>query len=290
MYDPGPRRAESLRTVRSIGDMTGRLRVRSICLLTSLALVLPAMPVAADIPDDLTDLRHPSTEWGNDQLRMRGYTFINTDYHDGKTFDYWWQGSSRTCIQVRNADGQCEAIKVTAKTDCNQYQKTASDKNDAAAAVAIGATAILGAAVLAHNSHHRDDKHGNDSKSVAEFDRGYRDGLYNQTYHNYSNSTAYSDGYSAGSQDRYERTSYRPRDGRYSGYHPYVSLDDLVGASAASADSQLRSRGFRDTGGYRQDNKSFVTWYNQSTRQCVHAVTKDGRIKRFESIDEGNCR
>lgn len=270
--------------------MTGtRPGARTLCLLTGLALVVPAVPVAADIPDNLTDLVYQSTEWGNDQLRMRGYTFINSDHHNGKSYEYWWQGRSSTCIQTRAADGRYEAIKVTARTDCNQYQKSAGDTSDAAAAVAIGAAAIIGAAVLAHNSHHRDDKHGQDSKSVAEFDRGYRDGLHNQPYHNYSNTSAYSDGYNAGNQDRYERTSYRPQGGRYSGYHPYVSVDDLVGASAASADSQLRSRGFRDTGGYKQNHKSFVTWYNRGTHQCIQAVTKDGRIKRFDSIDEGNC-
>jgi hypothetical protein len=270
--------------------MTGTLRrFKTICLTTSLSLALPAMPASADMPDNVTDLVYQSTEWGNDQLRMRGYTFINSDYHNGKLFEYWWQGRSSTCIQTRAVDGKYEAIKATANTDCNQYQNSAADKDNTAAAVAIGAAAIIGAAALAHNSHHRDDKHGQDSRSVAEFDRGYRDGLYSQPYHNYSNTPAYSDGYNAGSTDRYERTSYRPQHGRYSGYHPYVSLDDLVGASAASADGELRSRGFRDAGGYKHGGKSFVTWYNRSTRQCVQAVTRDGRIRRFDTIDEGNC-
>ena len=271
--------------------MTDTLRrFKAICLVTGLSLVLPVMPASADIPDNLTDLVYQSTEWGNDQLRMRGYTFINSDYHNGKHFEYWWRGSSSTCIQTRAVDGQYEAIKITTNTDCNQYQKSASDKDNSAAAVAIGAAAIIGAVALAHNSHHRDDKHGQDSKSVAEFDRGYRDGLYNQPYHNYSSTTAYSDGYNAGNTDRYERTSYRPQHGRYSGYHPYVSLDDLVGGSAASADVQLRSRGFRDMGGYKQDHKSFVTWYNRNTEQCVSAVTRNGRIKRIDSLNEGHCR
>lgn len=70
----------------------------------------------------------------------------------------------------------------------------------------------------------------------------------------------------------------------------HVSLDDLVGARASSADSSLRSRGFTDRGGYKEGNKSFTTWYNASTHQCVKAVTKEGHIQRFESIAEGNCR
>ena len=270
--------------------MKGTLRARTICLLTGLALVLPAMPVSADTPQNLTDLVYQNAEWGGDQLRMRGYTFINSDYHNNKMFEYWWNGSARTCIQARSVEGKYESIKTTVSTDCNQYQKSASSSDNTAAAVAIGAAAIIGAAALAHNSHHRDGKHDQDSKSVAEFDRGYRDGLYNQPYHNYSNTTSYSEGYNAGNTDRYERTNYRPQNGRYSGYHPYVSVDDLVGARASTADSQLRSRGFSDTGGYKQGNKSFVMWYNPSTRQCVQSVTRDGYIQRFENIDEGNCR
>jgi hypothetical protein len=51
----------------------------------------------------------------------------------------------------------------------------------------------------------------------------------------------------------------------------------------------MRSRGFSDTGGCKQGNKSFITWYNRSTRRCVNVVTKEGHIKRIDSVDEGNC-
>jgi hypothetical protein len=44
--------------------------------------------------------------------------------------------------------------------------------------------------------------------------------------------------------------------------------------------------GFR---GYRQDGKSFITWWNANTRQSVQAVTREGRMKRFERITEGAC-
>ena len=37
-----------------------------------------------------------------------------------------------------------------------------------------------------------------DSQSVAEFERGYRDGLHREDYHNYNNTEAYSDGYGQG--------------------------------------------------------------------------------------------
>ena len=268
--------------------------IRKSGLFGGLSLLLIAGPAVADIPDNLADINYQSLEWGGEQLQARGYTFITSDYHNGKSHEYWWNGRSKTCVNARHDGSKYEVLKTTAATDCNQYsaqsRSSGNKDNDNAAAAAIAAAAIIGAAALAHKSHERDEKHGQDSQSVAEFDRGYRDGLYHQSYHNYSNTQAYSDGYNAGQQKRHEETRYRGNEGRYSGYHPYVSLEDLVGANAASADSALRQRGFRDTGGYKQDNKSFVLWYNSNTRQCVQAVTRDGRIRHIDPIDEGNCR
>ena len=221
-------------------------------------------------------------------MRSRGYTLVKSDYYSGNSYEYWWNAGSETCIQARATDGKYETLAKTSRTDCNQYYRKEND-NDAGDAIAIGAAALIGAVALAHNSQERDEKYGKDQKSVADFDRGYRDGLYHEAYHNYQNTTAYSDGYSAGRREREEQTRHQPRSGGYGGYHPYVYVDDLVGARASSADSELRARGFRDTGGYKQDGKSFVMWHNRNTRQCVQAVTRDGKIKRIEGIDEGNC-
>ena len=266
------------------------LLLRGRALAGVVALTLATGSVAARMPDNVSDLLYQDYGWGAGELRKRGYTEINSDYHNGKTVEYWWSGATNTCLKIHANDGtgKYEAISTTSSTDCNQYHKEANEGNNAAA-IAIGAAALIGAAVLAHQSHQRDDKHGEDSKSVAEFDRGYRDGLHHERYHNYNSTTAYSDGYNAGQRERDEETRHRARDGHHSGYHSYVSLDDLVGSQAAGADSAMRSRGFSDTGGYKQGNKSIVTWYNDSTHQCVKAVTKDGRVKRIESIAEGNC-
>lgn len=262
--------------------------IQRLCLLAFAALVPAAGPAVAAASANLSDIEYQGTEWGADQLRMRGYALMSSDYQGGKSWEYWWNAGSNTCVQARSAGYRYEAVKTTSATDCGQYHKQATS-NDNAAALAIGAAAIIGLAALAHQSHERDEKHGRDQRSVAEFDRGYRDGLYHQPYHNYQNTSAYSDGYNAGQEQRYEQTSYRPAHGRYSGYQSYVPVDDLVGARASSADSALRSRGFSDTGGYKQGGKSFVTWYNAGTRQCIQAVTRDGTIRRLEGVDEGNC-
>jgi hypothetical protein len=177
---------------------------------------------------------------------------------------------------------------TTSSTDCKQYHDEAT-KDDSAAGVAIAAAARIGAAVLASSSHQRDDETNQNANATAEFDRGYRDGLHHKGFHNYNNTDAYSSGYREGQIERDEQTQHHSRSGYHRGHQAYVSLDDLVGARAAGAESDLQRRGFVSMGGYKRGNKSFVTWWNADTRQCVNAVTKEGRIKRIETIDEGNC-
>ncbi|MCM8613110.1 hypothetical protein [Accumulibacter sp.] len=66
-------------------------------------------------------------------------------------------------------------------------------------------------------------------------------------------------------------------------------LSGLRYQSLERVNEQMNSRGFTDGGGYQQGEKPFTTWWNERTRQCVQAVTRDGRIRRFESLSEGNC-
>jgi len=182
--------------------------LRKVALYGAWSLLFVAGPSIADIPDNLTDIPNQSTAWGGDQLRMRGYTFINSDYHNGKLHEYWWNGRSDTCIHARADAGRYEMLKVTGATDCNQYHESAA-KNDNAAAAAIAAAAILGAVALAHKSHERDEQHGQNERSISEFDRGYRDGLYHEPYHNVKNTRAYTDGYNQGNTQREEQLHHR---------------------------------------------------------------------------------
>ena len=263
-------------------------RLPLFCAVTCIALLASSAFASGSIPDNVAGIVHKDANRGAHQLRSSGYTLISSDYHNGKGVEYWWGHASNQCLQAREVDDIYESVKITSATDCNQYHEEAT-KNDSAAGIAIAAAAILGVAVLASQSHQRDDKHNNDSKSMAEFDRGYSDGLHHQSYHNYNKTDAYSDGYSEGQTEREENSRRHGSGGYHSGYHAYVSVNDLVGARAAGAESDLRARGFYDAGGYKQGDKSFVTWWNPRTRQCIQTKTRDGRIKAIESINEGNC-
>lgn len=263
-----------------------RLAPRSLAAALAVAM---AASVAGPAPTSLSDITYQDVEWSRGQMRDRGYTLISSQAHGGRQVAYWWNGSSLTCVKLVERGNKVDEMASAPSTDCNQYHPQAA-KDDTAAKFAIGAAAIAGLAILAHKSHERDDKHSKDERSVAEFERGYRDGMHHSAYHNYQNTAAYADGYNAGQQRRDDETRYRSREGRHSGYQAYVSLNDLVGARASSADGELRARGFRDVGGYKQGGASHVTWYNRSTRQCVSAVTRDGRIDHIEDLSEGSCQ
>lgn len=260
-----------------------------LALCTAVAgLSLLASSAFAKTPSNLEDLVYQDAAWGEQQMRSRGYTIITSDLHNGSNVEYWWDNRHNTCVRTKEVNGKYEVVKTTPATDCNQYQKSATKGNSAAGA-AVAAAAILGVAALASKSHHRDDKYADDSNATAEFDRGYRDGLHSKGYHNYDDTTAYSNGYNQGRIERDEETHYHSNSGHHSGNAPYVKLHDMVGMKASSADSEFRSRGFSDMGGYKQGNKSIVTWWNARTRQCVNSITKNGRIKDIDKINVGNC-
>jgi hypothetical protein len=267
-------------------------------LAMTLSLALAAGPVlAAGLPSNVADLAYQDSSYSQREMRDRGYTLVHTDFRNGTTWQYWWGASNRACVQVGIRDSKFSQVESTDRTDCNQYYtddgKDKGEMSDGAKA-AIAAAAILGVAALAHKSHDRNNNKSNNnynsSQEIADFDRGYRDGLHHTPYHNYGNSRAYSDGYSEGMQQRDQETRHHgSHSGRYSGYQNYFNMNQLVGERASSAESTLRERGFRDVDGYKRKNSSHVVWWNAVTRQCLDVKTKEGRIANVETLTEGVC-
>jgi hypothetical protein len=247
----------------------------------------PANPVP-----QLSDLVNRSYGDAQRAMEQRGYTYIHGDNRGTKLWEYWWLQRDHLCARLAYVDGQTTGVVEALPTDCNQQPASDPSKDrgmSTGAKVALGAAALLGVAALAHRSRKRDQERHRTEQQTAEFERGYRDGLYHQTYHDYNRSQAYVDGYNAGQQKRDAETSYRSPYGYHSGLAAYVNVNDLVGARGSSADDALNRRGFTSKGGYQSGNKSLVTWWNGNTRQCVQTVTKDGRIQSINPLYEGNC-
>lgn len=84
----------------------------------------------------------------------------------------------------------------------------ASNDSDKAAAAAL---LLLGAAALAHNQqNHPNGKHESQPKNIADWDRGFSDGLHNYNFRN-GKGSAYSEGYGAGFKERENRTAQHRR-------------------------------------------------------------------------------
>lgn len=66
-------------------------------------------------------------------------------------------------------------------------------------------------------------------------------------------------------------------------------LADLVGARAASAETQMEARGYRVTNGSTVRDMKFTFWWNERKQSCVSVSTVEGRYASIEAVPAGNC-
>lgn len=257
--------------------------VNGFAAMAVLLAALPLAPALAETPRNVSDLVGARAPGGEEALERRGYTHIESDSGDDRSWSYWWNGSQKQCISIVVMNGRFDSITSTPAPDCNQKN---GKSNTGAIVAGAAAVAIIGALALSHKSHnHSDGRHYDNDRQEADYERGYRDGLYNQSYHNYDRSEPYSRGYEAGGEQRNHETSYR---GQHhpgqSGYRPSVGVADLVGARASSADGDMRNRGFSNVDGVKSGNTSYSIWYNRQTRQCMQMGVADGQVVNMTNI------
>ena len=253
----------------------------SATVVLALLAANAAPALAATQVSDLDGMRASSLDT---EMEGRGFSLHHQAPSGQGSYTYWWKAADKTCARVYTADGRVANTRLVSVSDCGQKS------GDAGAAIALGAAAIIGAIALSSKSHHRNDQYGADSRQLADFDRGHRDGLYHQAYHNYSNSQAYKDGYNSGVPERDEQTRHHAGNG-WGGYGQYVELSDLTYQDSSWALGEIQKRGFRRVGSYDLGGgASNLTYFNQGSRQCVQMVTRDLKVQRVESVNERNCR
>ncbi len=263
--------------MKIFGKMTvATLAVSSLLAQSTVAMAAP--------PGSVRDLVGARASGGENTLEERGFSMISGSTSDGGKINYWWNPNTKECVKVDTYDGKFDSIDIAKNSDCNQK----SANGDKTAAAVIGVAALLGVAALASKSHDRGDKYS-DQQSTAEYERGYRDGLYNQNYHNYGRSTAYSDGYSRGTEQRGHETSYRGND--YSGgYTANVYVGDLRGQSRPNAVSQMIGRGFVVRDNKKTDEGRFFSFWNQAAQQCVVMTSSNGYVNTINNVSKRTCR
>mgnify|MGYP007116548029 CR=1 FL=1 len=239
--------------------------------------------------DSLRDLVGARGSSGESALESRGW--VLTDGHQGSSsaYTYWWNASRKDCVMVTTRNGEYASISDATPGDCNQ--RNSGGGNAAAAVGAVAAIAAIAALASHKSGHHDSGQHYSDQGQEAAYERGYNDGLYNEPYHNYDRSDSYSSGYQNGVEQRRNKTSYRDTNRWGAGYSQSVNLDDLEGARAAGAESDMQSRGFRSVDGFQSGNGRGTVWWNGRTRQCMQMIVTDGRVDSVTDIHtHPNCR
>ncbi|HUD29481.1 MAG TPA: hypothetical protein VMQ93_11465 [Novosphingobium sp.] len=68
-----------------------------------------------------------------------------------------------------------------------------------------------------------------------------------------------------------------------------AELDDLVGARAAGAETQMEARGYKATVSTVVRDQRYTFWWNERRKRCVSVSTMDGRYASIQPVPAGNC-
>lgn len=257
--------------------------ITKVVVASAVALAMTATPVLAKKAASMTYINGWASGGGQTELETKGWKWISTNKNSmGYTYSYWWDAKDRDCIVVEVGYGKVLTVNDAKPSDCGH---TADGGAGAAVGVVAGA-AILGA-LLSHKSHHQEGKNY-DAQNTAEFDRGYKDGLYNGSYHNYSRSDAYSHGYEQGVSERNANLSHHHG---YGGYSSAAVYKDLNGARAAGGMDELSRRGFVQVDNFTSGNTRYSIQYRGASRQCIQVTIADGHFYDVRDIGQHpNCR
>lgn len=249
------------------------------------AVSMTATPVLASYQETssrtMRDIIGRDSDDATRMIKDRGYSYVEGthDQYSNK-HTYWWNDRQDNCLHVTSYRGNVVDAADAKDKDCNQ-----GGGGDRAAVVgAIAGVALLGA--LLHKKHHKKGKEY-DEQGTLEFERGFRDGLHNAQYHNYSRTEAYTEGYQAGVEQRRVNLSHHTGG---AGYQQDARYSDLIGARASAID-QLSNRGFNQVDNFVSGTARYSVWYRSQSRQCIQVITSDGRLENITDIrTHPNCR
>lgn len=258
-------------------------RLTRSLLAASICGTLVATPVLAEKASNLTWINGMDAASAERELMNRGFKSISSHRSSGGFVNsYWWHGGNDNCVVVESMSGKVMTINDATDQDCGHHKG-----DGAAAAVGVVAGAAILGALLGGKSHHKEGRDYDETKT-AEFDQGYRDGLYNGAYHNPSRSDAYSHGYEKGVEEREANLRSHSRRG---GYVQTAQIDDLQGARAAGGMSELERRGFTQVDNFTSGNTRYSIQWKRDSRQCVQVTIADGHFYDLRDIGQHpNCR
>lgn len=94
--------------------------MRRIVSLGTIASLCTTAAAFAQTPSDVGDLIGARAAGGETQLRTRGYVNAGGETGDDRTWTFWWNARTQTCITVSTVNGRYEAITTSPSPDCRQ--------------------------------------------------------------------------------------------------------------------------------------------------------------------------
>ncbi len=153
---------------------------------------------AESVQQTLSQLANASPNATQLGLRSRGYALAASDAAGERAWQYWWNGREAACVVMATTGSRVDRLASSSETDCNQMDVDSS-RMTGQGKVAVAAARQLGVSSLMHKSHQRDTKRYNTTKTVADFELGYRDAVDRADYRDRDRrNTAYADGHKAG--------------------------------------------------------------------------------------------
>lgn len=92
-------------------------RITAIGIVASLCMATAAF---AQTPSDIRDLVGARAAGGETQLQARGYANVGGETGDDRTWTYWWNARTQTCVTVSTVNGRYDAITTSPAPDCRR--------------------------------------------------------------------------------------------------------------------------------------------------------------------------
>lgn len=254
------------------------MRYRLNLLILAVALVAASSAVGQDIPSDLKDLVGARAAGGETQLKSRGYEFVNTTEGTDQKWSNWWNSRKKACVTVSTVEGRYDSIVSTLPADCKKGTDSSGDSSGSETpsdvSDLVGSKAAGGETQLKSRGYRFVKTEKGDDRSYSNWWHNSRKVCLN---------VVTMDG-------RYDTiTKTLPADcnrggngggggGLVVGSNP-VNTYDLIGSSAASGETAMTNRGFRNVQTYKVRMNSVSIWWRWESEQCLQIVTTDGKYK-----------
>jgi hypothetical protein len=274
--------------------MTRRLAhaAATALIVAGLQTAASAQSTAANgAPTKLADLVQQGAEPASAALRARGYTLAHSDTLRGKLWQYWWHAGDDACAMATVNGARVERIVSTAESDCvpkggNAWRMSSKGKVTDKAARQLGVDALM------HRSHERDESVHNSVAAVAEFERGYRDGLKGVALARNAPRGAFADGVQAGLTRRTLQAAAPVAGaptaaGAAAAANP-AQPNTLIGLRGAVLETVMRNHGYVRHSGFAKGRESFVVW-RAGPRQCLRTVARDDVVVEYGDVGESEC-